>query len=342
MTTNFVPMIEIVRGAHVESTHFGAAIIFGPNNKLVEKWGNTDTLIYPRSSVKMIQALPVIASGAFDHFGLGRKEIALACASHEGSELHTKLLSKWLATIGAAETDLKCGTQLKWRDKNTENFKLKNSVQQQLTNNCSGKHCGFLTYLNFKNLDKNYLEVEHPLQVKIRETLTYLSEEEISEYGVDGCSAPNFMCSIKGLAMSMAKFSGSKGVERSIAEASNEIFNSMLENPYLVAGDGRACTELMMAARTRLIVKTGAEGVFTAACADNGLGIALKIMDGSTRASEAAIVAILVKLGLLEQNHPLVVKRLFKPQKNWNGIFTGCIRPAEPFWESGKKIFNSP
>ncbi|MEE2773556.1 MAG: asparaginase [Pseudomonadota bacterium] len=340
MSAEFVPMIEIVRGEHVESMHFGAAVIFGPNNRLIAKWGNVDVKIYPRSSIKMIQALPLIASGAFEHFGLGSEEIALACASHEGSTAHTVILSKWLSKIGAEEADLKCGEQPSQFDKVQQTSEPKYFSKKQITNNCSGKHCGFLTYRNFMKLGEDYLAVSHPLQMKIRETLEYLSEEPTPNYGIDGCSAPNFICSINGLAKSMAKIAVQKGIERNLGKASKEIFKSMRKNPQLVAGAGRACTELMMAARTRLIVKTGAEGVFTAACADNGIGLALKIMDGSTRASEAAVAAILVKLGLLDESHPLVAKRLFKLQKNWNGFVTGYIRPAEPFWESGKIIVN--
>ena len=108
--------------------------------------------------------------------------------------------------------------------------------------------------------------------------------------------------------------------------------------PYLVAGEGRACTELMLAAKSLTVLKTGAEGVYVAIIPDRNLGVALKICDGSSLASEAAISTILIRLGILDQNHPLVSKRVFVSLKNWNGIITGAIKTSDAFWFSGNYI----
>ena len=134
------------------------------------------------------------------------------------------------------------------------------------------------------------------------------------------------------------KFSAPSRVGITRINAMNFVMESMYANPYLVAGRNRACTELMEASKKPIIVKTGAEGVFLASVPDKKIGVALKILDGSTRASEAAITTILVRLGVLNRQHPLVKKRLLRIIRNWNDYQTGVVTPSERFWANGARI----
>ena len=335
---NSIPLVEVLRNQIVESLHFGIAVIVDYEGNIIAEWGDSDTLIFPRSAMKMIQALPLVESGAIKEFSLGKKEVALACASHQGSLLHTEIIESWLAQVGCNEMDLRCGVQPPSSSYDRQNLRDMGLDFTQLNNNCSGKHAGFLTLSQFYNFSHDYIEVRHPVQKKVRTTLEELSEEKIRKHGTDGCSAPNFMCSIKGLAKALGKFSYPESLRLSQRRAIHFLTESMYTYPELVAGKNRACTELMLASNVPIIVKTGAEGVFVAAVPQKKVGVALKIFDGSTRASEAAIAAILVKLGALDQEHPLVKKRLFRPIQNWNGDQTGVVRPVNEFWANGTPI----
>ena len=331
-------MIQIIRNNHIESLHFGSAVVIGPNRNTIIEWGDADSLIFPRSSMKIIQAIPLIESGAAHHYKLGSQELAMACSSHQGSTIHTKIIENWLAALDLSQNDLKCGVQPP-SDK-TERQKLRDCMEKpsQVHNNCSGKHAGFLTFVKHKNLSFEYNDINHPLQRKIRVILGELSGEEIKNYGIDGCSAPNFMCSVRGLANAMYALTDFVSLGKIRSKAVQNILDGMQTHPFLVAGIGRACSELMVATESPVVVKTGAEGVFVAVLPEHKLGVALKILDGSTRAAEAAITLILVRLGVLSQNHPATKRRLFSEIRNWNRKITGYVSPTERFWDLGKKL----
>ena len=335
---NLFPMVEVLRNKHLESLHFGSAVVMGPNKKLIFKCGDIDKLIFPRSAMKMFQAIPLLESGAAESYKLVPKQIALACSSHQGSVAHTSIIKKWLSQLDLTEKSLRCGVQPPSDKHDRQELKELGKKPTQLNNNCSGKHAGFLTYSKYHKLSLDYDRVDHPIQKEIKKVLEELSGETIEKYGIDGCSAPNFMCSLRGLGLAMSQLADSEGLGKIRSKAIRTILNSMYNFPNLVAGNGRACSELMLAADSLTIIKTGAEGVFVAAIPEKRVGVALKILDGSTRAAEAAIAAILVRLGVFKQDHPSVTKRLFREITNWNGNLTGHVRPTDRFWHSGKKL----
>ena len=201
----------------------------------------------------------------------------------------------------------------------------------QLHNNCSGKHSGFLTVTKHLKAGPDYVEVDHPLQKAVKAAFEEVTGEDSPGYGIDGCSAPNFATSVAGLARAMAAFAKA-GESGSVRErAMHRLTRAMATYPEMVAGEGRACTELMRAMGGRVAVKTGAEAVFIAIIPEKKLGVAVKIEDGGTRASEAAITALLVHLGVLDKDHPVVGKYLTNPMKNWRGIEVGGLRLAPGF-----------
>ena len=171
--------------------------------------------------------------------------------------------------------------------------------------------------------EADYHDPLHPVQISICEAFEEMTGEASPGYAIDGCSAPNFATSLKGLATAMAKMAAPKAGVR--AEACKALVEAMMEHPLLVAGDGRACSELM-SAMDGVAVKTGAEGVFTAILPTKGLGIAVKIEDGATRASEAVMAALLIHLGVLDENDPAARRRAHAPIINRAGVLTGQVQ----------------
>lgn len=321
---------ELWRGDLLESTHSGHAVIFGPDG-IVEAWGDPDRVIFPRSSCKMIQALPLVESGAADAAGLSEAHLALACASHHGAAKHVKLAGDWLAAIGLGESDLRCGPQ-EPDDREERNRLIKSDASPcQLHNNCSGKHCGFLTVTRHMKAGPEYHEIDHPLQRAIRQTTEEVAEETVAGYGVDGCSAPNFALTLSGLARAMARFAAATGTGDARDRAMFRLVRAMASHPDLIAGEGGACTELMRAMQGRVAVKTGAEAVYVAIVPEKRLGIALKISDGAKRASDLAITSLLVRAGVLDRDHPAASRRLTMPMPSRRGLRAAELRPAPGF-----------
>jgi L-asparaginase II len=326
-----VPMVEVWRGGLLEGTHSGHAAICDEAGEIVEAWGNPDAVIFPRSSCKMIQALPLIESGAADAAGLTDRQLALSCASHQGAAIHTEAVTHWLADLGLSEGDLRCGSHEPY-DIDARNGLIRAyDAPCQIHNNCSGKHSGFLTLNRHLRAGSEYVEVDHPVQRAVRAATEEVSGETAAGYGIDGCSAPNFATSIMGLARAMSAFSVASETGDARQKAMYRLTRAMATYPEMVAGEGRSCTELMRAMNGRVAMKTGAEAVFVAIVPEKKRGIAVKITDGGTRASEAVIAALLVRMGVLDANHPATKKRLNAVQKNWRGFETGIVKLAPGF-----------
>ncbi|MFC2970323.1 asparaginase [Acidimangrovimonas pyrenivorans] len=325
------PMVELWRGGRLESAHAGHAVICDAGGRVVEAWGDPEAVIFPRSSCKMLQALPLVESGAAEAAGLTDAQLALACASHNGGHIHTDRVTDWLADLGLGEPDLRCGAHMPRDPEAHKELLCSDTAPCQIHNNCSGKHAGFLTLTRHLKAGPEYVEIDHPVQKAVRAAFEEVTGEASPGYGIDGCSAPNFATSVHGLARAMAFFAAADGGSDARSRAAVRLRNAMAAYPELVAGEGRACTELMRAMDGKVSIKTGAEAVFVAMVPEKKLGIALKIVDGGTRASEAVIAALLVKLGMLDPEHPATRRRLNAVQTNWRGIETGILRAAEGF-----------
>lgn len=326
--TNPVPMAEIWRGQLLESLHLGHAVVCDDSGQVVRSWGDPDAVIYPRSSSKMIQALPLITSGAAEKFGLTSEQLALACASHNGAAIHTSRVNAWLSQLGLSDSDFRCGSQMP-SDIPARNALIKTDASPcQVHNNCSGKHAGFLTLAKHMGAGPEYVEVDHPVQQAGLAAFEETTGQDSPCYGIDGCSAPNFATTITGMARSMAWFASAADRSDRASVAGQQLVAAMMQHPDLVAGEGRACTNLMRAMGGKVAIKTGAEAVFVAIIPEKRMGIALKITDGAARASECAITAILVSLGVLDANHPETVKYMNAPLLNRRDINCGVVRPS--------------
>jgi L-asparaginase II len=324
-----VPLTEIWRGDRVESLHLGHVVISTPTGEIVQEWGDARSVIYPRSASKMIQALPLVESGAADAAGLTTEQLALACASHNGAHIHTDRVDAWLADLGLGEDDLRCGAHMPKDEAAAKEITCSGGAPRQVHNNCSGKHAGFLTLARHLHAGPEYIDIDHPVQQAVQAAWEDVTGEPVQGWSPDGCSAPNFATSLQGMARAMAYYAAAREDGASLRERSAaRLRMAMAKHPELVAGEGRACTRLMRAMHGTVTIKTGAEAVYVAMLPEQKLGVALKIVDGATRASEATIAAILVRLGVLERDSEVTRTYLDAPIVNWRGITTGYIRPA--------------
>lgn len=318
-----IPLVEIWRGPFLESVHRGHAVVCDASGQIVQAWGDPIAIVLPRSSAKMIQALPLIESGAADAFSLTSQQLALSCASHEGAPLHVTAVNRWLADLGLDDDALRCGVQTT-RDMELHAQMIRDGAPTcQVHNNCSGKHAGFLTLSKHLGAGSEYIDPDHPVQRAGKEAWERMTQETVAGFGIDGCSAPNFATSLHGVARAMAQFAAAAE-----GSAAHKLTSAMMAHPELVAGEGRACTNLMRALGGKGAVKTGAEGFFVAILPGLKLGVALKIEDGATRAAECAIAAILVKLGVLAGDHTETLKYLNADITNWRDVHTGWQRAS--------------
>ncbi|MBN8630772.1 MAG: asparaginase [Rhodobacterales bacterium] len=325
-----VPVLEVWRGGLLECVHQAHAVICDAKG-VVAAWGNPQAVIFPRSSAKMLQALPLLETGAADARGLSQAHLALACASHRGAHVHVDLAGRWLADLGLGESDLRCGAHEP--GDMTERNRLIEAHEKpcQLHNNCSGKHSGFLTVTQHLKAGPEYVEIDHPLQKAVRAATEEVTGETVAGWGVDGCSAPNFAMTVGGLARAMAKYATAREGHGAREDAMFRLTRAMAAHPHLVSGEGETCTELMRAMGGRVAIKGGAEAVYVAIVPEKGLGIALKVVDGGYRAAEASVAALLAKVGVLDPAHPAAVKRMAGVQRNWRGLETGFYRMADGF-----------
>jgi L-asparaginase II len=299
-------LVEVTRGPLMESVHRGAFAMVQADGTLIASLGDVEHPVYPRSSLKPVQALPLIESGAADAFSLSDEEIALACASHSGEAMHTSRVAAWLKKIDCGEPDLACGPQPPRFEPTWIEMVRHGYRAGRIHNNCSGKHTGFLTVARHWNIATDgYEHRDHPVQRAVAKTLGELAgiEDELP-WGVDGCAAPNFALPLKAFARALANLGNPSSLPHDRASAARRIVNAMMKHPELIAGTGRADTMLMRAAVGRAATKAGAEGFFAAIVPEAGLGIAVKIDDGAGRAAETVIAALLDKLGLLPNLTP--------------------------------------
>ena len=326
--THPVPLAEIWRGPHPESIHAGHAVICDASGDISEVWGDPEAVVLPRSSAKMLQALPLVTSGAADAAGLGPEQLALACASHDGAAIHTGGVADWIAGLGLGEHDFRCGAHEPWDRAARDALIRAGQAPCQLHNNCSGKHAGFLTLNRHLGGGPEYLDPAHPVQRAVMAAFETATGQGSPFHVIDGCSAPNPATTLRAMARAMAWFATAREDGDAAERAATRLWRAMVAHPALVAGEGRACTELMRACSEPVALKTGAEGFYVAILPRRGLGVALKVVDGGTRGAECAIASILVRLGVLDPDHPGARRVRNAPVINWRGIETGMIRPA--------------
>lgn len=325
-------LVEAVRGDRTESLHRGAYAVCDADGRLVAAAGDVDRPIYPRSAYKILQAVPLVESGAAAAFGLATAELALACASHSGEPRHVETVLAWLGRIGLDETALECGAHPPRHQPSAEALIRSGREPGPAFNNCSGKHTGFLTVARHLGLDPaGYVRPHHKVQTLACDTICGFAGVDRArvEIAIDGCSAPALTLPLKALARAMARCADPAGLTNSQAAAATTLIGAIAAEPFLVAGSGRCCTALIEESGGRALVKVGAEGVYAGILPERGFGIALKIEDGGTRAAELAMSALLVRFGVLDPENNRV-RAFHRPDlTNWRSIRTGYLKEAD-------------
>ena len=334
------PLVEVRRGGITESRHRGHVAAVEPDGNVVASLGAPHNVTFLRSSAKPFQALPLLVTGAAERFGFTDEEVALACASHNGEPIHTKIASSMLEKIGLRPEALKCGVHEPYSPEAAGVLRARNEVPNVLHNNCSGKHIGMLAVaLHLDAPVENYDSAESPVQMAIARAVSQFTDVAVEDLavGIDGCGAPIFGVSIWAMGLAYARLvSPPSSFDKETRAACEQIVRVMTSYPELIGGTSeRLDTEVMRAARGRIVSKVGAEGVYTAGilpCKDwpNGLGLALKIEDGDDkRARPTVVVESLRQLGVLDDESLQALSRYaFFPVLNRRGDVVGEIRAS--------------
>lgn len=322
-------LVEVLRGSAVESRHRGAFAVVDADARTVLAAGDIDVPVFPRSAVKAFQALPLIESGAADHFGLSDKQLALTISSHSGEPDHVETARSILKQAGQDESCLECGSHWPMSRQAERSLAASGNMPTALHNNCSGKHAGFICLACGMDEDpKDYILSHHRVQREIRaagEAMTGF--QFLDEWtGIDGCSIPTYAAPIKNLALGFARLGTGHGLDAKRADAARRLRNAAAAHPFMVAGTGRLDTMAMEIFGERLFVKTGAEGVYCAALPDQGIGIALKADDGEVRAAQAILAKLIHRFLPMNDAERQKFDAIALPVlKNWNGIEVGRI-----------------
>ncbi|MEO1264693.1 MAG: asparaginase [Pseudomonadota bacterium] len=318
---------EVTRGPLTESVHRGALAVSDASGAIIAGIGDASAFVYPRSAIKALQAIPVLASGAAERFGFTPADIALLCASHSGEADHVARAEDLLSRAGFDPEALHCGAHWPLGPAATRDLAGAGGAPRKSHNNCSGKHAGMLASALATDADPaRYTDIDSPVQQAVLATLKrYCGAEGVGAFpGIDGCGAPNWPVTIEGLARAFAAFGAGSGPAQADADTARRIRAAVAAHPHLVAGTDRFDTVMMAASGERVFVKTGAEGVYCGCLPEFGIGFALKIDDGTGRASEhltaTLITALYPDLTVAVADRHII--------RNWAGVPVGRTVPA--------------
>jgi L-asparaginase II len=333
-------LVEVHRGPAVESTHRGALAVVDADGACVLTLGDVQRPIFPRSAVKVLQALPLVASGAADVLKLSDEELALACASHNGEPAHVATAASMLAKAGVDLRVLECGAHWPYREAFQREMAARGQAPNALHNNCSGKHAGFVCLacrmaggMPLVDYAKGYVKAEHPVMREVTHALRSATGWDLSgaPQGIDGCSIPAFAIPLQHLARAFARVGTGIGLGDDAARAARRLRQAVAKAPFMVGGTDRFDTRVMQRLGERVFCKVGAEGVYCAALPGRGLGVALKIDDGNNaRAAEVVMAALVEAYVPLDDSDAVLMRSLSEVRlKNWNGIEVGSLRASQ-------------
>lgn len=315
--------IEALRGGITESVHRLSVAVVTAEGRLAAAAGDPDLVTFWRSAAKPFQAMPLVEDGVLDAFGLGSEELALACASHSSEALHLAIADRFLARIGATESDLACGTHVPLGLEVAREVEARGTTLTPRWSNCSGKHAGMLALARHHGWPTGgYERAGHPVQDRMLHSVTRWTSMPADRIGrgVDGCTTVCFALPLRAMALAWARL----GVSDDPAAAA--VRDAMLGHPDLVAGAGRFCTEVMQAWPGGLIAKVGAAGIYSATLPFEGLGIALKVEDGDFRVAPTALLAVLGQL--VARDWSALARFEVLPVTSTRGEQVGAIRAA--------------
>ncbi|MFZ5542544.1 MAG: asparaginase [Pseudomonadota bacterium] len=332
-------LVELQRGDMVESVHAGALAVLDADGGVLLSVGDIDRPVYPRSAVKMLQALPLVESGAPERLGLSDEELALACASHNGEAEHVRTAASMLAKAGADGSVLECGAHWPYDEATVRRMAAAGETPVPLHNNCSGKHSGFVCLAcmmagreHLRGFVSGYVRPGHPVMREITAALEAATGCRLADgaapRGTDGCSIPTYGVPLRQLALAFARWGTGIGLREGHALAAARLRQAVAAAPFMVAGSGRFDTVVMERLRERVYCKVGAEGMYCAALPQRGLGIAIKMDDGNNaRACEVVMASLIEALAPLDDEERGFMQAMSTlVMRNWNGIEVGVLR----------------
>lgn len=308
-----------------------------PDGTIVKRFGDDALITSTRSTIKPIQAIPSITSGAADHFNITEGELAVACASHEGEPIHTDTVAGMLARAGLDESALKCGAHAPYNIETAKRLEAAGEPFTQLHNNCSGKHAAMLLTAVHRGLPiEAYYRPEHPVQREIISAFAGMAGlNGDMAIAIDGCSAPTFGVPLRSLAVAFARLVNPSDQDKAVTQAARRVVSAMIDHPEMIGGTkGRFDTELLRAGRGKLICKIGAEAVYSVGVLPcerfpRGAGIAFKMEDGSYRGLGSTVVETLIQLGILSDEEAERLSTFHRPQiENHRRIRVGEVYTA--------------
>lgn len=340
-------LVELQRGDMVESVHAGAFVVTDADGGVLHAVGDIERRVYPRSAVKMLQALPLVESGAADRLGLTDTELALACASHNGEPAHVTTAASMLHKAGLDASALECGAHWPYDEASARAIAAASEQPTPLHNNCSGKHSGFACVAcmmaggqDLRGFLRGYVKPDHPVMREITAALEAVTDTPLADgkapRGTDGCSIPTYGIPLRNLALAFARWGTGIGLREGQARAAARLRQAVAAAPFMVGGSTRFDTVVMERLRERVYCKVGAEGVYCAALPQRGLGIAVKMDDGNTaRACEVVMASLIGALAPLDNDeHEFMARMRELTMRNWNGIEVGVLRPSEALMQA--------
>jgi len=318
----FVDLVAVTRGNVIENIHQGIAIAIDSNYRIIKKWGDTTAEIFPRSALKPIQTFGIISTGTDKALKLKDEQIALATSSHHAETIHVDMVKLWLKELKLDEEDLTLGSAWPLSPKRKDYILRHEGRKSKFYHNCSGKHCGQLSicvHQKFKTL--NYQDPKHPVQKLFIQNLEKLSETKINHIGIDGCGLPAPSLPLERFAYALTKFADPAKLDGVDKKAVMKVFECCVKYPVLFGGSESVNSILTKSSKKKILVKNGADGVFSAIIPDEKMAIVVKIKDGNMTAAEIAIAGLLRDLKILDNDE--VKKLISQPITNSAGKRSG-------------------
>ncbi|WP_226532751.1 asparaginase [Microbacterium paraoxydans] len=318
-----VELAVVERSGFVESRHIGAAVVLSSDGDVVARHGNTDALVLPRSSLKPLQAVACITAGAV----LDGEQLAISTASHIGTDRHASVVRDILTADGLTEDHLGCPASWPTDSASRDELVREHGEPSRVRMPCSGKHAAMLRACVATGWPTDgYLDPAHPLQTHIRDVVERLTGEKVAHTAIDGCGAPVYAITLTGLARSIHRIgTASDRSPFALHRVAGSLVRAVRENPWAIEGPGRPDT---IAIETLgVFAKFGAEGVMVMV-APNGTTVALKVLDGASRATTIVAATLLARAGALNDTDVATLAESLPLGVSGGGSIVGALRPS--------------